>query len=318
MKELELNKDRLFISFSGGRSSAVMTYKLWEKYKDTKEICILFANTGCEHPETLEFIHKCEVHFGWPIVWLEARVIYEKGVGVRHTVVDYETAARSGEPFEAVIKKYGIFNKVNPACTSRLKVRPMQSYLKSLGWRLGKKVDHMTAIGIRADEIDRQSPIAKETGYFYPLITWGMTKRDIGTEIRKWPFDLEIPSDAFGNCVWCWKKSHRKHLTLASIDETIFDFPAKMERIYGDSGAHRKSADDNGKTWFFRDYKSVSDIVTQARLKQFTPYSDDLFKLGLVDFDQDLDIGGGCGENCEIGTDAAYIEEQLNFQFDQR
>ena len=66
---------------------------------------LLFANTGCEHEKTLEFIHAFETNFNVPVVWLEAVVNPEKGVGTRHKVVDFQTAARNGEPYEAVIKK---------------------------------------------------------------------------------------------------------------------------------------------------------------------------------------------------------------------
>lgn len=303
--------NRLAISFSGGRTSAVMTKKLVETYSNSHDIKITFANTGSEHPATLEFVHQCETYFGWDVTWVEAKVNPKMGKGVRHSVVDYETASRDHEPFEAAVKKYGIFNNTTPACTSRLKTSPMESYLKSLGWRFGKNLSHATAIGIRADEMDRQSPVANKFGFVYPLISWGMTKRDVGLEIRKWPFDLEIPHDAHGNCVWCWKKSHRKHLTLAQEDPSIFDFPKKCEEKYGHLFSHKKAADENGRTWWFRLHRSVKDILREAKEGNFKPYTDDLFRLGHSDFDEDLDVGGGCGESCEIGTDAAYEEQQL-------
>jgi len=37
-------------------------------------------------------------------------------------------------------------------------------------------------------------------------------------------------------------------------------------------------------------------------------------KVEQADFDEDLDVGGGCGESCEIGTDAAYEEQLLLFE----
>jgi len=142
---------KLAISFSGGRTSAVMTKLIWDRHKNTHDIIITFANTGCEHEKTLDFVNKCTDEFGWPVVWVEAVIDPEKGKGVKHRVVTYETASRKGEPFEEAIKKYGIFNKVSPNCNPRLKVEPMNSLLKEFGFLRGKGLNYQTAIGIRAD-----------------------------------------------------------------------------------------------------------------------------------------------------------------------
>ena len=58
---------RLAISFSGGLSSAVMTKLCIERYTGDYEISIIFVNTGCEHEATLNFVHICEVYFGWAV-----------------------------------------------------------------------------------------------------------------------------------------------------------------------------------------------------------------------------------------------------------
>jgi len=304
---------RLYISFSGGRTSAVMTKRLWEECRDTHDIIITFANTGCEHNETLEFVHKCERTFGWPVVWLEAEVDMRKGKGVRHRVVNYETASRDGRPFHDVVKKYGIFNQTSPACTARTKVDPMRSFLRGHGYVFGRDINHRAAIGIRADEIDRVSVKAiREFGAWYPMVEWGMTKRDVGLEIAKWDFDLEIPGDHFGNCTWCWKKSLRKHLTLARQAPEVFDFPEKMERLHGRDTAHLKKSDDNGDTWWFRNNMSVQDIKDMAATTDFQEYSDDPYKMGWTHDPNGLDRASSCEESCEVFSDEnmAYINDE--------
>ena len=100
-----MSKPKLAISFSGGRTSAVMTKLCVEKFSDTHDIAITFANTGCEHENTLKFVDQCDKHFGWGVVWVEAVINQEKGIGPKHRIVDYETASRYGEPFEDAIKK---------------------------------------------------------------------------------------------------------------------------------------------------------------------------------------------------------------------
>ena len=305
-----VKNSRISISFSGGRSSAVMTKLIHERYSASNEVIILFANTGCEHEATLDFVEKCSKRFGWGVVWLEAVIDPEHGVGVKHKQVDYASAARNGEPFEAAIKKYGIYNSTNPSCTSRLKVDVFHKYLNSIGWATGVKRSHYTAIGIRADEMDRVSSKHKEYKFFYPLVDLGIRKRDVALEINKWGFDLGIPNDAYGNCVWCWKKTLRKLLTLAKEDKSVFDFPAKMEKKYSGVKAHAKAAAGDGKRYFFREHRSTDEIIRLSETEDFTPYTDDAYEhgkapglfdgVGVID---DLDIGGGCGDGCEIGAD---------------
>lgn len=304
-----MNRSRLSISFSGGRSSALMTKLCLKKYSLTHEIVVMFANTGCEHPATLDFVRDCDRHWGFNTVWLEAFISPEDGVGVRHKVVSYETASRNGEPFEAFIKAYGIPNSTFKGCTGRLKVDAMHSYLKSIGWRIGKQKDHLTAIGIRADEIDRISKHADRDCIIYPLIDADVTKAKVNLEMAKVPWDLKLPNDAFGNCVWCWKKSDRKLFTLAKTAPEVFNFPMRMERLYRKhktyypDGTEYKATGPDGSRHFFRGHRDATDIITQAKQKTgMTLYTD---QVQVSIFDELLDIGGTCDQGCEVFHDEA-------------
>lgn len=288
---------RLAISFSGGRTSAVMTKMLWDRYSTNPfyDVSICFANTGQEHPATLDFVHACEFEFGWPVVWLEAVVTQGKRVGIRHKKVDYFSADRMGTPFREYIEKYGIPNAAYKQCTSRLKEEVMDSYRhRELGWKEGS---YDTAIGIRADELSRVSSKFEEKRFVYPLLDKGWGKLDVQAEINKWPFDLQLPSDAYGNCVWCWKKSKRKLQTVAKRNPEWFSFPAAMERLHG-MGANKKRPDIK-RDVMFRGFQSAEEIVREAQTADFVPYSDSEW----WPFDDELDVGGACGESCEIGAD---------------
>lgn len=300
MSKTESGK-RLAISFSGGRTSAVMTKLCVDKLSDTHEIAICFANTGSEHPATLEFVRDCQDHFGWDVHWIEAVVNPEKGKGIRHKKVSFETASRNNEPFEAYIAKYGLPGPTHPQCTSRLKEDVMDSWRhRELGWKRGS---YDTAIGIRADEADRISSKHKEKKLVYPLVSAGWTKADVKNECSSWPFDLQLSGEHWGNCTWCWKKSLRKLLTLAVEDETVFDFPARMEELY--QVVRPRDREREGRHSIFRGEMSALDIVNLSKTKKFTHYvdSDQENLFSLASFDVELDSGSACGESCEIGSD---------------
>jgi len=291
---------KLAISFSGGRTSAVMTKLCVEQFRDTHEIVVIFANTGCEHENTLTFVDQCDKAFGWNVVWIEAVVNPEEGKGIRHKVVDYSTASRNGEPMEADFAKHGISGPGYPHCTRDTKELPIHDYIKSIGWERG---EYYTAIGIRSDEVDRVSKDYKEKKYTYPLVDAGWTKQDVINECKSWGFDLDLKGEHYGNCVWCWKKSTRKLLTLAKDDPSIFDFPKKMESLYAEKITGRN--DDGGKRYFFRQRMTVDDIIKMSKELEFIPYSDtkseqltfDFFK---PNYDMFLDEDSSCGESCEI------------------
>jgi 3'-phosphoadenosine 5'-phosphosulfate sulfotransferase (PAPS reductase)/FAD synthetase len=65
--------DPTCISFSGGRTSAYMLYKVLEaKDMSLPEDCVVcFANTGKEDEATLKFVNDCATNWNVPIVWLE-------------------------------------------------------------------------------------------------------------------------------------------------------------------------------------------------------------------------------------------------------
>lgn len=47
------------VSFSGGRTSAYMLRQVLDNNEDSSDLVITFANTGKEHPATLEFVRGC-------------------------------------------------------------------------------------------------------------------------------------------------------------------------------------------------------------------------------------------------------------------
>ena len=276
--------DKLFISFSGGRTSGYMTKRLVDEYSSKYEPVILFANTGQEKEETLEFVNQCANEFNWNVIWIEPIVYHGVTKGCGHRVVTFETACRDGAVFEDVIRKYGIPNTTWPHCTRELKLNPMLSYIKSIGW---KKGEYLTAVGIREDESRRCAKDAKHRGIIYPLVDWFPTdKQDVSEWWEGQSFNLDLEEHQ-GNCSWCWKKSLRKHMRLIDESPEIFDFPRLMEEKHGMAGYNK----DDKKRVFFRQHMSTDKLFELAiELKR------EESKQGSFD----LDITSGCSESCEV------------------
>lgn len=254
-------KPKLLISFSGGETSAFMTQWLWKHKRDEYEIIIVFANTGQENEETLDFVQKCSEYYGFPVVWVEAVVHHGKRKGCTHRVVDHATASRNGEPFEAVISKYGISNQAFPHCTRELKLNPIRSYAKSVWGR----ESYQTAIGIRTDEIDRISGAREKFNLIYPLIEMHpMTKRQINGFWALQEFRLGLKGYQ-GNCKTCWKKHDPKLYLIAQENPEFYDFMARMEAKYPRTGAEFKKYPDAPDRTFFRKNRTVEDIVREAQ-----------------------------------------------------
>jgi len=301
MIKLKDDKLPLFISFSAGETSAFMLWLMLEKYRGKREIIVLFANTGQENEETLEFAKKCEEHFNHPITWVEAEINMEYRKGIKHRVVNFETAERNGKTFEKMISKLGIPNVENQYCTRDLKQYPMEHYLKTV-YGLKDNVGYYTLIGIRVDEIDR---IGK---YTYPLVPLGITKKHVNHFWENMPFRLELKGYQ-GNCKWCYKKALRKHLTLINETPEFYDFPKRMEKKYGNFvNPHRlEKLKKEGKDVkfpinFFRKNMNTEQMFELA--KGFTDFAHDdsrdtNYQISLVN-GFELDVSNGCVESCEI------------------
>lgn len=297
-------KTNLLISFSGGETSAYMT---WRILNDPAlrarwgNVAVVFANTGQENEETLEFVRECDDHFGFDTVWLEAVQHHGARVSAGYRLVDFASASRAGQPFEDAIRKYGIPNAKFKDCTRNLKQKPIEAYARDLGW--GRPGRYALAIGIRHDEIDRVSTRAEERGIWYPLaFEVPMTKPKINFWWSQQPFRLRLKHWQ-GNCKWCWKKSKRKHMTLIHHTPEVFDFPRDMERRYGLVGPEFSKIpppDDGYRRVFFRGNRSVDDLFAEYRaLPAGWQEADDEAQI----FDSDWDVGGGCGESCEVWAD---------------
>jgi hypothetical protein len=294
----------LLVSFSGGETSAFMAQWLNSHYQELgyENIVFVFANTGLENEQTLEFVNRCDKHFNLNVQWVEAEVIYEHKKGTKYYMTDFKNASRNGEPFEAMIKKYGIPNQANPQCTRELKGAPISAFGKQ--WFNGEK--YHTAIGIRKDEMDRMNAKAKEIGFIYPLINNKMipaTKPMINFYWKSMPFRLQLKGYQ-GNCATCWKKSDKKLYQIAQENPKAFDFMDRMEQKYGNFfPLHRiEKRNAEGKEipkniTFFRNKRSAQQILAEAKNWSGIIHND------AEDYNYQIDLLGG--ESCEVFSECS-------------
>jgi 3'-phosphoadenosine 5'-phosphosulfate sulfotransferase (PAPS reductase)/FAD synthetase len=214
------------ISFSGGRTSAYMLHQIAEANSGIPDRCkVVFANTGREMPQTLDFVQDCGDRWGIPITWVEYL-----DVAPRFTVVSHNSASRDGEPFEVLIRRRKYLpNQQARFCTGDLKIKPSARYLVSIGW------EHwMSALGIRADEMRRvnREPQKERWQRWYPLADAGVTKHHVMAFWGRQSFDLRLPNikgnTALGNCDGCFLKSEA---TLAMLARDYPERHAWWERM---------------------------------------------------------------------------------------
>ena len=219
------------ISFSGGRTSGYMLEHIVAAYGGTlpDDIAVVFANTGLEHPATLDFVDICSKAWGVDIVWVE----YDWDAPHRTRIVDHRSASRGGEPYAALIDRKGFAPSVGIRfCTGFLKRDRIESYAR---YRLGLRRWH-SVVGLRADERSRVLRMrARDCGSrtgaraVLPLADAGVAERDVLAWWKRQPFDLGIPSYA-GNCVLCFLKGRAKLLRLIREDPSRADWWIEQER----------------------------------------------------------------------------------------
>ena len=86
------------ISFSGGRTSAFMLWRILQAHGGTlpADVVVAFSNTGREMPKTLDFVAECALRWSVHVHWLEYR---------RAAPTEAETAAWRSRQAEQLRKK---------------------------------------------------------------------------------------------------------------------------------------------------------------------------------------------------------------------
>ena len=236
----------------------------------------VFCNTGKEREETLSFLKEMSERWSAPITWLEYAVdMAQPGKGERRgrnicKVVDFETASRQGEPFEALIRREGrIPSRTARFCTREMKRNTTDRYFYRKGLPPRKRTE---IIGIRADESRRvHHALMEECKTDYPLVHAGVTLGDVRRYWENADFDLQMDS-VFGNCDLCFLKGKGKKLRILKEDPSVADWWIQQEETSGHflSGKGRKFQFMDGHTM-----REVRDAAKEASPGLFDEQDDD-------------------------------------------
>ena len=248
------------VTISGGRSSAMAARYIQtsEKYKDYEKLYV-FANTGQERPETIQFLKDIVNFWGIDLNIVEGVYSDIMGVGVGYKLVDFGTLSMDSEPFTGAVMHYnkGVFDGLPfdqaPYCSRAMKADPckkiadevfgVNNYIKSIGFR---KEDMPKRITLTEAKVDKTR--------IFPLLTDFdviIGQKELNYFWAKQPFKLQIHGD-LGNCELCWKKSDKVLIENIRKGAKTIEWWQTMEEKYGNTS--------------FRGRKSINDLIKLASL----------------------------------------------------
>lgn len=226
-----------YISVSGGRTSGYMLWRILQAHggKLPDDVRPIFANTGKEMGETLDFVDEMALRWKTPITWVEYAGKDAEGKK-QHRLVNWHTASRNGEPYEQLIRdRQYLPNPVARFCTVELKIRAMHRVIATWGWE-----EWTSCIGIRADEpyrvakLKNPSETENETR-IAPLAQSGVAVADVGQFWLKQPFDLRLPNmngkTMHGNCDLCFLKGADQVYSLILEQPKRAEWWMRMEAL---------------------------------------------------------------------------------------
>ncbi len=254
----------IMVTVSGGRSSAMVARHIQTniKYKNYNKIYV-FANTGQERKETIEFLKNMVKHWGIKLYIVEGVYSNIMGVGINYKLVDFNSLSMNSEPFSGAIlhknkgKYDGVPNQEAPYCSEAMKTIPCKKFCDDV---FGVN-NYIKSIGFRKEDMPKRitfAEIKNDKKRIYPLITdFDLVIGNL--ELNKWwkkqPFKLKIHGD-LGNCELCWKKSDDKLLKNIRHGTRSIQWWQKIEKKYGNTA--------------FRGRKSINDLVEMSKLP-YTP-----------------------------------------------
>jgi len=254
-----MKNENIMVAVSGGRTSGMMALEMYNsvKYKDCNMVFV-FANTGLERIETIEFLKEINKRLDNKLVLIEGKYSPVYGNGASYTVKNFDNLNMRGTPlFNSILKKnayskQGVFSYANPYCSDMTKTRPMNAFARD--YFEGKKF--IKAIGYRKEDMPRRITYAeiKEVSnkVIFPMLTdydFPISVIDVENFYKKAGFSLKLNS-RFGNCKLCVKRSNENNAEILSIDKSAGNFFIGKEKLFKDQ--------------FFREQKTIKDLIIMS------------------------------------------------------
>lgn len=227
------------VSFSGGRTSAYMLRRILDAGLQPN-VHVVFADTGKERQETYDFVREVGRRWRVNILWVRRRGYFDK----------------------LIEDKKALPNSVQRFCTQELKLKPIGSFARGIGW------EHWDcAIGIRADEPRRvakilgRKPDDRGQHNLLPLHTAGIILADVDRFWATQPFDLHLQPWE-GNCDLCMLKGQSKRIRIMQDRPDLAGWWIAQEQR-------------TGRTWRQPDRPNYSQLLAQSRLPMLPGLLDD-------------------------------------------
>lgn len=243
------------ISFSGGRTSAYMLWRILQAHGGAlpDDVHVCFANTGKEREETLRFVHECATRWGVRVRWLEWSLCDPGFIEC-----GFNSASRNGEPFAALIGHRGYLpNVAKPWCSMSLK----QSVCRQFALSAFGPGRYTSIVGLRYDEEGRVAGARKRNASrkdawdsYSPLYDARVTKRDVRAFWGEQEFDLGL-LDFEGNCDGCFQKTVRLYEVERYAPGTLDWWIEQEKRV-------APTADPDARHWMLgRSYSEIQDAI---------------------------------------------------------
>ena len=201
------------ICFSGGKDSTALW--LWARRTNIQPRVVLFADTGWEHPLTIQYVHEVE------------RLLNEHVIHVR-----------GPETFEQRVRRLrGFPTSGRRWCTDELKIQPTAAELDRIREETGADVQVLT--GIRADESRARAQMPEREWFdaydceqWRPLLRWSL--QDVIDEHHRAGVPVNPLYQMGAERVGCWPciNAGKTEIRLvADLDPARIDQIREMERI---------------------------------------------------------------------------------------
>jgi len=199
---------RHILSLSGGKDSTALAIFMRDRIPNIEYI---FCDTGCELPETEEYLDRLEVYLGKPIKKLNP-----------------------DRPFSHYLQVYrGVLPDARTRwCTRKLKIEPFER-------EVGDTLCY-SYIGIRADESHRKGYISTKPNIIpqYPFIENNINKEDVIRILEESGLGLPKYYDwrSRSGCYFCFFQRRNEWVGLLENHPELFEEAMKFEKIDNTTG----------------------------------------------------------------------------------